>query len=124
MEATPNETQTVGKQHSQTASKHLPTFASMRSIHVARIREDGGKELLVELLKQIHQLGWDKHIQRVTRMWNVGPFGHFTITFNTTKAKQIIKKIWNASGVSRTLMMCMHIFKDNEKHCVPRTKLV
>ena len=96
MEATPNETQTEGKQHSQTATKHLPTFASMRTIHVARIREDDGKELLVELLKQIHQLGWDKHIQRVTRMWNVGPFGHFTISFNTTKAKEIIEKIWNA----------------------------
>ena len=47
MEATPNETKTEGKQHSQTATKHLPTFVSMRSIHVARIREDGGKELLL-----------------------------------------------------------------------------
>ena len=37
MEATPNETQMEGKQHTQTATKHLPTFARMRTIHVARI---------------------------------------------------------------------------------------
>ena len=52
--------------------------------------------LLVELLKQIKEVGWDKHLQRVTRMWDVGPAGHFTITFKTTKSKEIIEKIWNA----------------------------
>ena len=50
----------------------------------------------MELLKQIHEVGWDKHIERVTRVWDVGPTGHFTITFNTTKSKEIIEKIWNA----------------------------
>ena len=96
MEATPNETQMVGKQHTQTATKHLPTFARMRTIHVAKIREDDGQELLVELLKQINEVGWEKHLQRVTRVWDVGPAGHFTITFKTTKSKEIIEKIWNA----------------------------
>ena len=79
----------------QTATKHLPTFACMQTIHVARIREDEGQDLFLELLTQIHEVRWDKHIQRVTRVWDVGPAGHFTITFNTTKSKEIIEKIWN-----------------------------
>ena len=29
-------------------------------------------------------------------MWDVSPAGHFTITFKTTKSKEIIEKIWNA----------------------------
>ena len=57
MEATPNEAQMEGKQHTQTATKHLPTFACMRTIHVARIREDDGQELLVELLNKL--MKWD-----------------------------------------------------------------
>ena len=96
MEMTQNEAQMESKQHTQTATKHLPTFARMRTIHVARIRVDDEQELLVELLKQIKEVGWDKHLQRVTRMWDVGPAGHFTITFKTTKSKEIIEKIWNA----------------------------
>ena len=96
MEVTQNEAQMESKQHTQTATKHLPTFARMRTIHVARIRVDDKQELLVELLKQIKEVGWDKHLQRVTRMWDVGPAGHFTITFKTTKSKEIIEKIWNA----------------------------
>ena len=57
---------------------------------------DDEQELLVELLKQIKEVGWDKHLQRVTRMWDVGPAGHFRITFKTTKLKEIIEEIWNA----------------------------
>ena len=87
---------TQNEVHTQTATKHLPTFACMRTIHVARMRVDEEQDLLVELLKQINEVGWDKHLQRVTRMWDVGPAGHFTITFKTTKSKEIIEKIWNA----------------------------
>ena len=64
MEVTQNEAQMESKQYTQTATKHLPTFARMRTIHVARIRVDDEQELLVELLKQIKEVGWDKHLQR------------------------------------------------------------
>ena len=93
MDVVQNEAQMKGKKHTQTATIHLPTFACMRTIHVARIREDDGQELLVQLLTQINEVGWDKHLQQVTRMWDVGPAGHFTITFKTTKSKEIIEKI-------------------------------
>ena len=63
---------------------------------MARIQVDDEQELLVKLLKQIKEVGWDKHLQRVTRMWDVGPAGHFATTFKTTKSKEIIEKIWNA----------------------------
>ena len=99
MDETPNETQMEGKQHTETATKHLTTFAQphlLRTIPVVRIQKDDGQELLVELLKQMRDVGWDKHIQRVTRVWDVCPNGHFTITFNTTKSTELIEKIWNS----------------------------
>ena len=92
-EATPNEIHTeVNKDHTQTTTtKQMPTFARIRTPNVARICKDDGQEPLVELLKQIREKGWNQHIQRVTRMWYVGPTGRFTITFNTTKSKIIDK---------------------------------
>ena len=48
VEATPNEIhKEVNKDRTQTATKELPTFACMRTIHAARIRKDDGQELVV-----------------------------------------------------------------------------
>ena len=56
VEATPNEiNKEVNKDRTQTATKQLPTFACMRTIHVARIRKDNGQELVVMIKAKMNR---------------------------------------------------------------------
>ena len=52
--------------------------------------------MLLELLNELRVMGLDQHVQRVSRVGNVGPLGHFNITLNTTKDKEKIEKLWKS----------------------------
>ena len=74
-----------------TTSKQGPAFAKFRTIHLARIEDDDGTDLLLELLNELRGMGVDQHVQRVSKASDVGVPGHFNITLNTTKDKEKIE---------------------------------
>ena len=77
-----------------TTSKQGPAFAKFRTIHLARIEDDDGTDLLLELLNELRGMGVDQHVQRVSKASDVGVPGHFNITLNTTKDKEKIEKLY------------------------------
>ena len=93
VEATLNESEEKKENTQTTTTKQGPAFARFRTIHVARIEEEDGPELLLELLNELRVMGLDQHIQKVS---SVGPPGHFNITLNTTKDKEKNEKLWKS----------------------------
>ena len=67
VEATLNESHTEEKTGNTqtTTTKQEPAFARFRTIHVARIEEEDGLELLLELLNEVREMGWDQNVQRL-----------------------------------------------------------
>ena len=94
VEATLNESQEKNENTETTTTKQGPAFAKFRTIHVARIEDDDGMDLLLELLNELRGMGVDQHVQRVSRAGDVGVPGHFNITLNTTKDKEKIEKLY------------------------------
>ena len=71
-------------------TKKSPTFTDVRTITVARIREDDELKF-GKLIKELHKLKWNQHLQRVSAKDDAG---HFSITFKDTKSKTIIENMW------------------------------
>ena len=94
VEATLNESQEKNENTQTTTSKQGPAFAKFRTIHLARIEDDDGTDLLLELLNELRGMGVDQHVQRVSKASDVGVPGHFNITLNTTKDKEKIEKLY------------------------------
>ena len=59
----------------------------MARIEEEKKLEDDATDLLLELLSELRVMGVDQHVQRVSRVGDVGTPGHFRITLNTTKDK-------------------------------------
>ena len=94
VEATLNESQEKNENTQTTTTKQGPAFAKFRTIHVARLEDDDGMDLLLELLNELRGMGVDQHVQRASWAGDVGVPGHFNITLNTTKDKEKIEKLY------------------------------
>ena len=94
IEAALNESEEKNENTQTTTAKQGPAFARFRTIHIARIEDDDGTDLLLELLNELRVMRVDQHVQRVWRAGDVGVPGHFNIILNTTKDKEKIKKLW------------------------------
>ena len=78
-------------------SKHIganqtPIFTRTRTINVARVREDDELKALT-LMREIHQLEWKQHVQRLSSRPEAGLF---SVTFKDTKAKEEISNQWES----------------------------
>ena len=61
-------------------------------------------------------MGVDQHVPRVSRVGDAGVPGHFNITLNTTKNKEIIEKLWKSKEKEGELKYVLIDENPGKKH--------